>query len=101
MSADDIAMRLLNPTVILTMILSGIAYGAWLWTLNIRPLPRLVSIGIFPGAVFLAVVWSIRALQGVPSLTYIAILIDWLVFSASGVVAVLVVRRWFHGRVKL
>jgi len=99
MSPDDIALRLLNPTVILTMILAGVAYGAWLWTLNIRCLGHLISVGIFPGAIFLVVVWSIRAFQGVPSLTYAALLVDWMLFSTAGVVAVLATRRWFHGRV--
>lgn len=90
---DDVGGRLLNPTVLLTMVLAGIAYGWFLWTLHIRPQIRLWATAVFPGVVFLATVWSIRAAQGVSSLTYIALLVDWLVFSITGATAVLVARH--------
>ena len=91
---DNIVERLLNPGVIVSMIGSGIAYGALLWSLNIRPNLNLWLTAIAPGAIFLLMIWSIRAMQGVASATYIALLTDWLIFSVTGVVTVCVARRW-------
>jgi hypothetical protein len=95
---DNIPERLLNPGVIASMIGAGIAYGALLWALSIRPNLNLWVTAIAPGAVFLAVVWSIRAMQGVASATYIALLTDWLIFSITGVITVCVARRWRGGK---
>lgn len=91
---DDVGGRLLNPTVLLTMLLAGIAYGWLLWSLHIRPHLNLWVTAVAPGFVFLATVWAIRAAQGVSSLTYIALIVDWLIFSIVGALTVLVARRW-------
>jgi len=93
-SVDNIVERLLNPGVIVSMVLSGVAYGWFLWSLNIRPNLNLWVTAVAPGAIFLFVIWSIRAMQGVASATYIALLTDWLIFSVTGVVTVCVARRW-------
>jgi glucan phosphoethanolaminetransferase (alkaline phosphatase superfamily) len=90
---DDISGRLLNVGVIISMIGAGLAYGWFLWSLNIRPNLSLFLTAIAPGATFLCVVWSIRAMQGVASAIYAAMLIDWLIFSCTGVLAVLAARR--------
>lgn len=91
---DNIGERLLNPTVLLTMVLAGIAYAWLLWALHIRPRINLWATAVVPGVVFLATIWAIRAAQGVAALTYIALLVDWLIFSVTGVLTVLVARRW-------
>jgi hypothetical protein len=98
MSVDNIAERLLNPGVLVSMIGAGIAYGWFLWSLNIRPNVNLWLSAIAPGAMFLLVVWSIRAMQGVASGTYIALLVDWLIFSVAGVVTVCSGRHWRAGK---
>jgi hypothetical protein len=90
----DVMDRLLNPGVVLSMIGAGIAYGWFLWALHIRPNLNLWLTAIAPGVIFLAMVWSIRAMQGVVASTYIALLADWLIFSNAAFVAVLVARRW-------
>ena len=95
MTVDDVAHRLLNPVVLGTMLVAGVAYGWLLWSLNIRPHFRLWAAATFPGLIFLAVVWSIRASQGVSSLTYIALGVDWLLFANAGYLAVLV-HRWMR-----
>jgi hypothetical protein len=97
-SVDDVAGRLLNPGVIMSMIGAGLAFGWFLWSLNIRPNLSLVLTAVAPGTTFLLVVWSIRAMQGVPSTTYVALLIDWLIFSLTGVLAVLASRRRRGGK---
>jgi len=90
---ENVAERLLNPTVIVTMIAAGIAYGGFLWSLNVRPHVRLWAAAVVPGFLFLAVIWSIRAAQGVAAATYIAMIVDWLIFAHSGYISVLVARR--------
>jgi hypothetical protein len=91
---DNIVERLLNPGVVVSMVIAGIIYGlTLLWSLNIRPSLNLWLAAIAPGVIFLLMIWSIRAMQGVASGTYIALLIDWFVFSAAACVAVLVRRR--------
>jgi hypothetical protein len=92
-TVEDVASRLLNPAVIVTMIGSGIAYGWFLWSLHARPHARLWATGVMPGLVFVAVIWAIRAAQGVVALTYLALIIDWLIFSVTGVLTVLIARR--------
>jgi hypothetical protein len=94
MSGADLMERLLNPAVVLSMIGAGIAYGWFLWALHIRPNLTLWLAAVAPGATFLAVIWSIRAMQGVVASTYIALLVDWLIFSNAAFVAVLAARRW-------
>jgi hypothetical protein len=93
MTVDSITERLLNPAVLLTMVGAGIAYGAWLWTIHIRPTARLWGVALFPGVTFLLVVWAIRAVQGVASAIWFGLLVDWLFYSVSGVLAVLTWRR--------
>ena len=62
---DDILGRTLNPGVILTMILTGIAYGHFLWALELRPVARLYAAAVIPGAIFVLTILTIRSLQGV------------------------------------
>ena len=95
---DNIVERLLNPGVIVSMGLSGIAYGWLLWSLNIRPSLNLWVTALAPGAVFLFVVWSIRAMQGVASATYVALLTDWFIFSTTSAITVCLARRWRAGK---
>ena len=90
---DDIAGRILNPAVVLTMALSGLAYGRLLWSLNLRPTATLLVVGIIPGVIYLVTAWAIRAVQGTPSLIWPALIVDWLVFSGTSVGAVLLARR--------
>lgn len=93
MILDDVLDRLLNLGVIATVALSGLAYSRLLWVFNLRPTATLVVAGIAPGAIFLATVWAIRALQGTPSTVYIVLIVNWLIFSTVGVAAVLIARR--------
>ena len=93
---DDIGGRILNPVVLGTLALAGIAYGRVLWTLNLRPTVILVVTAVAPGAIFLLTVWAIRALQGTPSLIWPALLVDFLIYANVGVLAVLLARRRSH-----
>jgi len=90
---DDIGGRILNPVVLATLVVAGLAYGRVLWSLNLRPTTTLVVTAIAPGAIFLVTIWLIRSAQGTPSLIWPALLADYLVYSTSGVLAVLVARR--------
>lgn len=94
MSSADLVDRLLNAGVVLSMIGAGIAYGWFLWALHIRPNLNLWLAAVVPGVTFLAVIWSIRTMQGVLASTYVALLADWLIFSNVAFVAVVAVRRW-------
>ena len=94
MNPDDVIARLLNATVLLTMVASGIAYGFFLWSLDLRPTFRLFAAAVFPGAIFLAVIWAIRGFQGTLSLLYLLLVFDWFIFSITGVLTVLIGRRW-------
>ena len=89
----DIADRFLNPGVILTMALAGLAYGRILWSLNLRPTGVLWVASTAPGAIFMVTTWAIRALQGTPSFVWPALLFDWMVFATVGFLAVVVARR--------
>lgn len=91
---DDIVGRTLNPGVILTMVVAGIAYGHFLWALELRPLARLYAASVGPGAIYLLTILVIRSLQGVTSLVYVTLIIDWLIFAHAGFFAVLGARRW-------
>ncbi len=91
---DDILSRTLNPGVVLTMLATGIAYGHFLWALNVQPATRLYAISVIPGAIFVLTILAIRSLQGVTSLVYATLFIDWLIFAHAGFFAVLVARRW-------
>jgi hypothetical protein len=93
-TVDSIADRLLNAGVIVSMIGAGIAYAWLLWALNIRPNLNLFVVAMAPGALFLVVIWSIRAMQGVAAGTYVAMLVDWAIFAGSGFLTVLIARRW-------
>jgi hypothetical protein len=97
-SPAEVVARLLNPVVLVTVALAGIAYGWWLWSLHIRPNATLYGIAVFPGVIFLVTIWAIRGLQGTFSPTYIAIMVNWLIFSNSGVLTVLAGRRWRQRR---
>lgn len=90
---DDIVSRMFNPGVILTMVVAGLAYGYFLWTLNIQPVARLYAIAVVPGFVFGVTILCIRAIQGVPSVIWVLLLIDWLIFAHAGFLAVLARRR--------
>jgi len=90
---DDIGGRILNPVVMGTLALAGLAYGRVLWSLNLRPTTILVVTAIAPGAIFLLTMWLIRAAQGTPSIIWPALLIDFTVYATSGVLAVLIARR--------
>lgn len=92
---NDPLGRVFNIDIVLVMIAAGLAYSRLLWSLNLRPGMTLVVVGIAPGAIYIATVWAIRALQGTPSLIYVGLLLDWLVFAVVGVAAVLV-ARWRH-----
>jgi hypothetical protein len=91
---DDVIARLLNPTVLLTMVASGIAYGFFLWSLDLRPTFRLFAAAVFPGAIFVLTIWAIRGFQGTLSLLYLLLVFDWFIFSITGVLTVLIGRRW-------
>jgi hypothetical protein len=94
----DVFGRLLNPGVVVTVALSGLAYGVWLWSLNLRPTITLYFTAVWPGVLFLLTIWAIRGLQGTLSVTYLAIFINWLIFSHCGVASVLVKRRRRGGK---
>lgn len=98
MDPADVINRVLSPTVLFTVLATGVAYGALLWSLDLRPLARLVTGAMLPGGMFLAIIWAIRGLQGTLSILYLLLIVDWLVFSAVGVVTVLAARRWKHRR---
>lgn len=91
---ENVAERLLNPGVLLSMVGAGLAYAWLLWTLNIRPRVNLFVVAVAPGVIFLATVWSIRAMQGVAATTYVALLVDWLIFSNTAFLAIIGTRRW-------
>ncbi len=90
---DDVLGRLLNPGVILTLVASGVAFGHFLWALNVQPTARLYAIAVIPGAIFVLTILVIRSLQGVTSLVYATLFLDWLIFAHAGFFAVLVARR--------
>lgn len=85
--------RILNPVVLLTMVFSGLAYSRLLWSLRLRPVGVLWVTATAPGAIYLMTVWAIRAIQGTPSLIWAYLLLDWMIFSGTAVLAVLLARR--------
>ena len=91
---DDILGRTLNPGVILTMILTGIAYGHFLWALELRPVARLYAAAVIPGAIFVLTILDHPLAPGNHVARLRALFIDWLIFAHSGFAAVLVARRW-------
>lgn len=94
MTLDSIIERLLNPTVIATVIAAGIAYGMFLWSLNIRQSATLWATATFPGTIFILVIWTIRGYQGTLSAVYLAELALWWIFSNSGFLTVMARRKW-------
>jgi hypothetical protein len=90
---DDVVGRLLNPGVILTLVASGLAYGHFLWALNVQPTARLYAIAVVPGAVFTLTILLIRSLQGVTSVLYALLILDWMIFAHAGFFAVMAERR--------
>jgi hypothetical protein len=95
MSPEDIIWRLLNPLVLGTMVGAGIAYGYWfLWELDLKPTFRLWAGATFGGMIFVLTIWAIRGFQGTLSAVYLALAVDWLLFSNAGVLTVLARRRW-------
>lgn len=94
----DIADRIFNPAIILTMIGSGIAYGYWLlWAINIRDVVRLWGGAVMPGVVFLLIITAVRFLQGTTATVYLYLTLDWLFFSNAAFLTVLA-RRWWTRR---
>lgn len=94
----DIAERLLNPGVVLTMFASGVAYGFWfLWAVNIRDTVRLWSASVVPGIIFLSIITAVRFVQGTAATVYIYLMVDWIIFSNAAFVSVLA-RRWWTRR---
>jgi hypothetical protein len=95
---DDLGLmidRLLNPAVVLALVLSGVAYGGFLWTVHIRPNLTLWALAVLPGGMFIVVIGVVRMVgQDSTSTLYPVLLIAWLVFANSGVLTVLVARRW-------
>lgn len=85
--------RILNPVVLLTMILAGLAYSRVLWVVNLRPTAVLWVVATAPGAIYIVTIWAIRALQGRPSLIWPYLLFDWMIFATTAFVAVMVARR--------
>lgn len=82
MPMPDVADRVLNPAIILTMMLSGVAYGWWfLWAINIRDGVRLWAAAVMPGVVFFLIITAVRYAQGTAASLYLLVLVDWLAFS--------------------
>lgn len=91
---DVVAGHLLNPGVLLTLALAGVAYGAFLWMLRIYPALTLWVAATAPGAIFLATIWVIRVVQATPSIVWPVLLVDWFIYAGIGVLTVLAGRRW-------
>lgn len=100
MSAEDILSRVFNPAIILTMVAAGIAYGGFLWALDIRPMLRLYAAAVFPGVIFIATILAVRGLQGTLSLLYLLLIVNYLIFANVGVITVAGWRRWHRRRVR-
>jgi hypothetical protein len=97
---DDLGImveRLLNPGVIITLVVSGLAYGVILWALHIRPNVALWAMATWPGALFIILIGLVRFGEGSTSVLYPVLLIAWLVFSNTAFVFVLA-RRWWKKR---
>lgn len=93
----DIEGRILNPVIILTMILAGLAYARVLWAVNLRPNGVLWIISTAPGAIYLITIGAIRTAQtGQFSLFYFLLLVDWMIFATTAFLAVIVARRRLH-----
>jgi hypothetical protein len=93
---DDLGImvdRLLNPGVIITLVVSGLAYGMILWALSIRPNLSLWAIATWPGALFLVLIGLVRFGEGSTSVLYPVLLVAWLIFSNTAFLFVLVRRR--------
>lgn len=91
---SGLEMRILNPAVMVTMVLAGLAYSRLLWSINLRPVGVLWITATAPGAIYLITFWAIRSLQGTPSLIWPYLLVEWMIFSTTAVLAVLGARRW-------
>jgi hypothetical protein len=95
---DDFGLmveRLLNPGVVVTLVLSGVAYGWFLWSVHLRPNATLWGMAVLPGATFIVVIGVVRTVvQNSTSVLYPVLLVAWLIFAHSGFLAVLGARRW-------
>lgn len=89
----DLEVRVLNPVVILTMVLAGLAYARVLWAVNLRPTGVLFVVATAPGAIYIITIWAIRAVQNTPSLIWPYLLVDWFIFATTAFIAVVVARR--------
>lgn len=90
---SDLEARILNPGVLLVMVLAGLAYARVLWSVNLRPTGVLWIIATAPGAIYLLTLLAIRAVQGTPSLIWLYLLLDWMVFATTAFAAVVLARR--------
>ena len=89
----DLEARVLNPVVILTVALAGLAYARLLWSLRLRPTGVLWITATAPGAIYLVTLGAIRAVQSSPSLFWLYLFLDWMVFSTTAFCAVMIARR--------
>ena len=95
---SDAIERVLNPGIIVVMVAAGLAYSGLLWRFDIRGTFRTWAVATFSGGIFLAIMWAARAAQGVPATFYLALIVDWIVFSNVGFHAVMVRRWWMRRR---
>ena len=89
----DLEGRILNPAVLIVMVAAGLAYARILWAINLRPTGVLFVTATAPGAIYLATIWAIRAAQATPSLIWVYLFVDWMIFALTAVAAVLIARR--------
>ena len=90
----DIEGRILNPVIVLTMVLSGLAYARVLWAVYLHPTSVLWIISTAPGAIYLITIGAIRSAQtGELSTFYFLLLLDWMIFATTAFLAVMVARR--------
>ena len=94
MSDQDIMARVWQPEIWATMVLTGLAFAALLWVLDIRPGPRLFVTAVLPTVMFLAIVLVYRGLHGTLALLYTLLIGDALIWAGTAVCAVFVWRRW-------
>jgi hypothetical protein len=88
---DDLGLqlaRLANPSVLVTIIVAGFAYG-WLFlgAFSATRFGRLWMLTAGPGVIFIAVVWTIRWVNGAESVIYPVLLLDWVIFGSAGAIS--------------
>jgi hypothetical protein len=93
MDLDYYVRAVLSPHFVGTMIVAGLGYGYFLWALNVRDSVRLYGMAVVPGLAFLSFVFLSRlAGQGNAIALYPLLMVDWLIFSNTAFVSV-VIRR--------